>query len=97
MATEITGRKHDVAEDENTLGNRLFLETTNPPCGVCHTLEAARTRGVVGPNLDELRPNAHRIRAALAQGVGAMPSYAEQLTASEIEALVEFITLSAGK
>ena len=97
VATEITGRKHDAADDENTLRNRLFVETTNPPCGVCHTLEAARTRGVVGPNLDELRPNAHRIRAALAQGVGAMPSYAEQLTASEIEALVEFITLSAGK
>ena len=75
-----------------SLGQRLFNASAQPPCGACHRLEAAGARGVIGPNLDELKPDAHRIRTALAQGVGAMPAYAEQLTEKEITALVEFIT-----
>jgi sulfite dehydrogenase len=55
-------------------------------------LDAAGAKGVIGPNLDELKPEAQRIRAALAQGVGAMPSYAEQLSDNEVSALVDFIT-----
>jgi mono/diheme cytochrome c family protein len=39
-----------------------------------------------------LQPNAQRIRAALEQGVGAMPSYANQLSNAEINALIRFIT-----
>ena len=77
-----------------SLGKRLFTSSAEPPCGACHRLDAAGARGVIGPDLDELKPNARRIRSALAQGVGAMPAYAEQLTETEITALVDFITSS---
>ena len=77
---------------ESTLGMRLFTGSTQPSCATCHTLEAAGAQGVIGPNLDVLRPNAQRIRAALEQGVGAMPSYANQLSDTEIDALIDFIT-----
>ena len=72
-----------------------FLTTAaQPPCAACHSLKAAGAKGVVGPNLDELRPDAQRIRTALAQGVGAMPAYADQLSDAEVTALVAFITSS---
>ena len=79
---------------EDSLGKHLFAEAANPPCGVCHSLEAAGAKGVIGPNLDALKPDARRIRTAIAQGVGAMPAYAKQLTDQEVTALVDFITSS---
>ena len=77
---------------KSPLGMRLFTRSTQPSCATCHTLEAAGAQGVIGPNLDVLRPKAQRIRAALEQGVGAMPSYANQLSDTEIDALIDFIT-----
>jgi DMSO/TMAO reductase YedYZ molybdopterin-dependent catalytic subunit/cytochrome c553 len=94
IAAGVSGKRVEKVGNEDNLGKRLFVETASPPCGVCHSLDAAGARGVIGPNLDELRPDARRIRTALAQGVGAMPAYAEQLTDQEVRALVEFITAS---
>ena len=79
---------------EPSLGYQLFNNAAQPPCAACHSLKAAGAKGVVGPNLDELRPDAQRIRIALTQGVGAMPAYADQLTDAEVSALVAFITSS---
>jgi DMSO/TMAO reductase YedYZ molybdopterin-dependent catalytic subunit/mono/diheme cytochrome c family protein len=91
-AASVTRAQADRSGDKDSLGKRLFVETANPPCGVCHSLEATGAKGVIGPDLDALKPDARRIRTAVAQGVGAMPAYAEQLTDQEITALVEFIT-----
>ena len=79
---------------QQSLGYQLFKNSAQPPCAACHSLKAAGAKGVVGPNLDELRPDAQRIRTALAQGVGAMPAYADQLSDAEVTALVAFITSS---
>ena len=95
-AAGVSSMEIDRASDEGGLGRRLFVETASPPCSVCHSLEAAGAKGLIGPDLDTLKPDARRIRTAIAQGVGAMPAYAEQLTISEIEALVKFITLWEG-
>ena len=92
VAASVSAKHVGKTNQEDSLGKRLFVETASPPCGVCHSLEAAGARGVIGPNLDELRPDARRIRTAIAQGVGAMPAYAEQLTDREVNALVAFIT-----
>ena len=91
-ARSISDTQIDSSRNEGGLGKRLFVETASPPCGVCHSLEAAGAKGVIGPDLDALKPDARRIRTAVAQGVGAMPAYAEQLTDQEVTALVEFIT-----
>jgi DMSO/TMAO reductase YedYZ molybdopterin-dependent catalytic subunit/mono/diheme cytochrome c family protein len=90
----VSGAQIHRPSDKGDLGKRLFVETASPPCGVCHSLEVAGAKGVIGPNLDALKPDARRIRTAIAQGVGAMPAYAEQLTDQEVTALVEFITSS---
>jgi mono/diheme cytochrome c family protein len=42
----------------------LFAST----CGTCHTLRAARVRGMVGPDLDAVRPSAARVRRAIRNG-----------------------------
>ncbi len=94
IAAGVSGKRIEKVGNEDNLGKRLFVETASPPCGVCHSLDAASTKGVIGPNLDTLRPDPLRIRTAIAQGVGAMPAYAEQLTDREVTALVEFITSS---
>ena len=93
-AAGVSRTEIDRASDKGGLGKRLFIETASPPCGVCHSLEAAGAKGVIGPDLDALKPDARQIRTAIAQGVGAMPAYAEQLTDPEVTALVDFITSS---
>ena len=95
-AKSVSSNQVEMAGSQNGLGKRLFVETASPPCGVCHTLEAAGAKGLVGPNLDVLKPDVRRIRTAITQGVGAMPAYAEQLTDREVTALVTFITSSQG-
>jgi cytochrome c6 len=49
-----------------------FLET----CGACHTLKAAKANGVVGPNLDRVRPSARKVRLWISRGSvdGIMPA-----------------------
>ena len=69
-ATGLSGTEIDWTSNEGSLGKRLFVETASPPCGVCHSLEAAGAKGIIGPNLDALKPDARRIRTAVAQGVG---------------------------
>ncbi len=93
-AASISIMQIDRTGHKDSLGKRLFIETASPPCGVCHSLDAADAKGVIGPDLDALKPDANRIRTAVAQGIGAMPGYGEQLTISEVEALVKFITSS---
>jgi mono/diheme cytochrome c family protein len=93
-AASVSSTQIDRTGNKGDLGKRLFVKIASPPCGVCHSLEAAGANGVIGPDLDALKPDARRIRTAVAQGVGAMPAYAEQLTDQEVTALVDFITSS---
>ena len=37
-------------------------------CGMCHTLRAARVSGLVGPDLDAVRPTEARVRRAIRNG-----------------------------
>src|SRR5215207_516920 len=43
-------------------------------CGGCHTLKAAGTGGQVGPNLDQLKPDAEQVKTAIKEGPSVMPS-----------------------
>ena len=72
-------------------GKALFMGKAQPGCGVCHSLTAANAQGVVGPNLDSLKPSLAQVINAVSQGVGAMPAYGEQLNSSEVEALAAFV------
>lgn len=62
-----------------------------PACGICHVLAAAETSGQVGPSLDDLKPGADQVRAALRDGVGVMPAFADALSEAEIEAMATYV------
>lgn len=73
------------------LGKTLFNSGAQPiACSVCHTLEDAGATGAIGPNLDELQPDADRIRKTMMEGMGAMPSFAD-MAESDREAIVSYI------
>jgi mono/diheme cytochrome c family protein len=65
-------------------------------CSSCHTLSAAGATGTVGPNLDELRPTQEQVVATVTNGQGAMPSFADQLSPEEIQAVATYVSSSAG-
>jgi mono/diheme cytochrome c family protein len=46
---------------------------------------------LVGPDLDNLKPDLSQIRTAITQGVGAMPAYGGQLSTAEIDSLAAFV------
>lgn len=80
----------------------------NNGCGTCHTLAAAGSGGVTGPNLDEVLPGQTETmikesivdpNAKIAKGYpsGVMPQTFEQmLTPKELEDLVKYLSESTG-
>jgi mono/diheme cytochrome c family protein len=71
-------------------------------CGSCHTLAAAGTDGVVGPNLDELlgmgtpEANRGRVLTAIDEGIGGrMP--AGILGGEQAESVADFVARTAGQ
>ncbi|MFN4141745.1 c-type cytochrome [Aestuariivirga sp.] len=81
---------------EIDLGREVFLTISEPDCALCHTLADAGSKGKVGPSLDDLMPDADRVRKAVTEGVGVMPPN-EVLTAEQIEAVARYVSTVAGK
>lgn len=77
-------------------GRALFSQTATPACALCHTLKDADAEGAVGPNLDELRPDAARVAKALRNGLGQMPAYQDKLSAAQIAALALYVSRASG-
>ncbi|PST18702.1 cytochrome c [Mesorhizobium plurifarium] len=83
-------------EDKLALGREIFLERSEPQCALCHTLADAEAVGEVGPNLDELKPDAERVATAVTNGIGPMPAN-EILTEKDIEAVALYVSTVAGR
>ena len=93
-------------EVEGGPGAQVFAENG---CGGCHTLAAANSGGVVGPNLDEVLPGQSsaeikesivKPEAKIEQGYpsGVMPNnFGETIEPEKLEKLVEYLMESAGK
>lgn len=77
-------------------GKALFTQGAVPACAVCHTLKDAGAQGEVGPNLDELKPDARRVATALRNGIGTMPSFAGTLTEAQIAAVAAYVAKATG-
>ena len=75
----------------------LRARTSSPPsgCGGCHTLAAAGADGVVGPNLDELQPDAATVATVVSNGQGSMPAF-DDLSDAELQAVADYVASSAG-
>jgi len=74
-------------------GKEVFLEAGN--CAACHTLADAGSNAMVGPNLNEIRPDIQRIIMAVRNGIGVMPAMEGILSDEEIEAVGHYVSLAA--
>ena len=74
-------------------GKEVFLGTGN--CAACHMLSDAGSNGMVGPNLNEIRPDIQRIIMAVRNGIGVMPAMEGILTNDEIEAVSHYTSIAA--
>jgi mono/diheme cytochrome c family protein len=63
---------------------------------LCHTLADAGSTAEIGPNLDELKPTAEQVAAAVGDGVGVMPAYQETLTEEQIAAVAAYVAEATG-
>lgn len=84
------------AQDQMQAGKKLFTQTAVPACALCHTLAHAGANGEVGPNLDELRPDAPRVEKALRNGIGQMPAF-PKLTEEQVKALAKYVADAASQ
>jgi mono/diheme cytochrome c family protein len=66
-------------------------------CGSCHTLADAGSNGEIGPNLDELQPNAELVETTVRNGKGAMPPFEGQLTDKQIQDVAAYVSSVAGQ
>nr|WP_220476956.1 cytochrome c [Massilia cavernae] len=76
-------------------GKTLFNQTATPACAVCHTLKDAGAAGEIGPNLDELKPDASRVEKAIRNGIGQMPAYTK-LSDEQVELLSQYVARVTG-
>ena len=84
-----------LADPKMDLG--LDVYNNKAQCGVCHTLQAAGSKGLIGPNLDQLKPQIPPTIFAVTNGIGVMQSWEGILTYEEIEAVAYYIFSSTNK
>ena len=77
------------------LGLKVF--NNKAQCGMCHTLQAAGSKGQIGTNLDQLKPLMAQVIAAVTNGIGVMPSFEGMLSSEEIEAVSYFVSTSTNQ
>jgi hypothetical protein len=73
-----------------------WLYTRNTPTASAGTLKAAHSNGQIGPNLDELRPTAAAVEAKVETGGGVMPSFRDELSSAQIQAVASYVASNAG-
>ena len=66
-------------------------------CATCHTLAAAGAHGRVGPDLDQLKPDAALVEHQVTNGGGGMPSFRGTLSPKQIKAVADYVSSNAGR
>ena len=79
--------------DEQALGREVFVAN----CGSCHVLADAETSGSVGPNLDQLAPDAATVEQQVRNGGGGMPAFEGRLSDEQIEAVAAYVAEAANQ
>lgn len=83
------------ADPKMELGLDIFKNKAQ--CGMCHALQAAKSEGQIGPNLNELKPLMPQIINAVTNGIGVMPAWESILTSEEIDAVAYFVFKSTSE
>ena len=78
-------------QDKMILGLKIFNENGN--CASCHQLANAKSKGNIGPSLDDLKPTQAQVKQAVINGIGIMPAFGNDkiLTPQEIEAVSFYV------
>lgn len=73
-------------------GRRLFVEGVpgQVSCALCHKLAHAGATASVGPDLNDLRPDAAQVEKAVREGLGAMPAF-KWLSNEQISLLARYV------
>jgi len=74
-------------------GKALFVSSG---CGACHALADADAGGAVGPSLDEAKPPAELVVERVTNGMGAMPSFSDELTEPQIADIAAYVVSATG-
>ena len=82
------------SDDILSNGKDIFLNKA--VCSSCHTLQDSGANGMIGPNLDQIRPDKNRVMMAVTNGIGIMPAYEGELSLEEIEAVSHYVSTVAG-
>ena len=93
-ATTAAATTTAAAAGDPAAGKTVFASSG---CVACHTLKDAGSSGAVGPNLDQTKPDAALVRERVTNGMGAMPSFASQLSATQVNDVVAYVSAVAGK
>lgn len=80
------------AGDGAAAGKQLFGQR----CAACHSLTDANSTATIGPNLDEVQPNAQRVEEKVRNGGGGMPAFETQLNDEQIRAVAAYVAQAAG-
>jgi hypothetical protein len=78
----------------SSAGAKVF---TQHGCNQCHTLSAVKATGQVGPDLDLLKPDEATVAHQVRVGGNGMPSFATQLTGSQIRQVAVFVAAASRK
>ena len=81
-----------IADELFLKGKEIFLNAGN--CATCHSLKDAGSNAMVGPNLNEIRPDIGRVKNAVINGIGVMPAYQGILSDEEIDAVSYYVSKS---
>ena len=65
-------------------------------CASCHTLSDSGATGTIGPSLDAAKPPAELVVDRVTNGLGGMPSFADQLTEQQIQDVAAYVSSVAG-
>ena len=82
-----------IADELFLKGKEIFLNAGD--CATCHSLKDAGSNAMVGPNLNQIRPDIGRVKNAVLNGIGVMPAYQGILSSEEIDAVSHYVYESA--
>jgi cytochrome c6 len=91
--TETTETETTGGAGDPVAGKEVFASAG---CGSCHTLSDAGASGTVGPNLDDTTPSAELVVDRVTNGMGAMPSFSDQLSEQQIADVAAYVSSAAG-
>jgi mono/diheme cytochrome c family protein len=86
------GHKSESSTPSSSLPGAKVFDSAG--CGGCHSLQAAKSKGTVGPDLDQLRPDAQTVERQVRNGGVGMPSFSKKLNEVQISQVAEFVSES---